>query len=42
MSRYTRVLTLDWNQILGIEEVVERILEKAGEKRAFLRDLTKR
>ena len=42
MSRYTRVLTLDWNQSLGIEEVVERILEKAGEKRAFLRDLTKR
>ena len=42
MSRYTRVLTLDWNQIQGIEEVVERILEKTEEKRAFLRDLTKR
>ena len=41
MSQYTRVLTLDWNQILEIEEVLERILEKAGEKREFLRDLTK-
>ena len=42
MSRYTRVLTLDWNQFLEIDEVVDRITEKAGEKRAFLRDLTKR
>ena len=42
MSRYTRVLTLDWNQFLEMDEVVGRIKEKAGEKRAFLRDLTKR
>jgi deoxyadenosine kinase len=42
MSRYTRVLTLDWNQFLEMDEVVDRITEKAGEKRAFLRDLTKR
>ena len=41
MSRYTRVLTLDWNQFLELDEVVDRITEKAGEKRAFLRDLTK-
>ena len=41
MSRYTRVLTLDWNQFLEIDEVVDRISEKAGEKRGFLRDLTK-
>ena len=41
MSQYTRVLTLNWNQILEIEEVVDRILEKGGEKRVFLRDLTK-
>ena len=42
MSRYTRILTLDWNQFLEIDEVVDRISEKAGEKRTFLRDLTKR
>ena len=42
MSCYTRVLTLDWNQFLEMDEVAERITEKAGEKRAFLRDLTKR
>ena len=42
MSRYTRVLTLDWNQFLEIDEVVDRITKKAGEKRTFLRDLTKR
>ena len=42
MSRYTRVLILDWNQFLEMDEVVDRIKEKAGEKRAFLRDLIKR
>ena len=42
MSSYTRVLILDWNQFLEMDEVVDRIKEKAGEKRAFLRDLTKR
>ena len=42
MSRYTRVLTLNWNQFLEIDEVVDRITKKAGEKRTFLRDLTKR
>ena len=42
MDRYTRVLVIDWNQFLEIDEVVDRISEKASEKREFLRGLTKR
>jgi hypothetical protein len=39
MKDYTRVLTLDWNQYQEMDEVVNLISEKAGEKRPFLRDL---
>jgi deoxyadenosine kinase len=39
MKNYTRVLTLDWNQYQEMDEVVNLISEKAGEKRPFLRDL---
>ena len=41
MTRYTRVLTLDWNQYLEVEEVVQRISEMTADKRKFLRDLRK-
>ena len=39
MENYTRVLVLDWTQFLEVDEVVERVSEKANEKREFLRDL---
>ena len=39
MGRYTRVISLDWNHYLEIDEVVDRISEKKKEKLHFLRDL---
>lgn len=39
MENYTRVLVLDWTQFQAVDEVVERVYEKAREKREFLRDL---
>ena len=39
MENYTRVLILDWTQFLELDKVVERVSEKAKEKREFLRDL---
>ena len=37
MGRYTRVISLDWNHYLEIDEVVDRISEKKKEKLRFLR-----
>ena len=39
MGRYTRVISLDWNHYLEIDEVVDRISEKKKEKLHFLRDI---
>ena len=39
MNRYTRVLTLEWNQYQDTDEVVQMIREKSCDKRSFLRDL---
>lgn len=39
MNRYTRVLTLEWNQYQDTDEVVQMIREKSFDKRSFLRDL---
>ena len=39
MKRYTRILSLDWNQYQDVDEVVERISEKKKEKLDFLRDI---
>ena len=39
MGRYTRVISLDWNHYLEIDEVVDRISEKKKEKLRFLRDI---
>ena len=39
MTRYTRVLILDWNKFRELEDVAQEIMEKTREKRAFLRDL---
>lgn len=39
MNRYTRIISLDWNQYQDIDEVVERISETKKEKLDFLRDI---
>ena len=39
IGRYTRVISLDWNHYLEIDEVVDRISEKKKEKLRFLRDI---
>ena len=39
MGMYTRVISLDWNHYLEIDEVVDRISEKKKEKLRFLRDI---
>ena len=39
MSRYTRVLTLDWNEYLETAEVARLAQEEMNDNREFLRDL---
>ena len=39
MGRYTRVISLDWNHYLEIDEVLDLIYEKKKDKFDFLRDI---